>query len=162
MRCGGDAFHQSGLTCTESHLCACVALIQLLLVHEASLRQKGLVALLKCVTSQVRGRVWPLLLGVEPHLSPEAEEEYLEARCAKHADSSVVECDIQRSLWSFTEGMSRRKHSKPLYVSFMKGLGFLMLCYAHCALHCVSALSLSLPSALWLRSTVFLGTERVL
>lgn len=58
--------------------------------------------------SQVRGRVWPLLLGVEPHLSPEAEEEYLEARCAKHADSSVVECDIQRSLWSFTEGKSWR------------------------------------------------------
>ena len=60
--------------------------------------------LVKVLMLQVRGRVWPLLLGVEPHLSPEAEEEYLEARCAKHADSAVVECDIQRSLWSFTEG----------------------------------------------------------
>ncbi|KAK9844193.1 hypothetical protein WJX81_007703 [Elliptochloris bilobata] len=58
------------------------------------------------VNSEVRGRVWPLLLGVEPQLSAEAEEEYLQARCAKHADSAVVECDLQRSLWSFTEGWS--------------------------------------------------------
>ena len=150
MRCGGDAFHQIGLTCTESHLCACVALIQLLHIHEASVRQQGLEALLKGVTSQVRGRVWPLLLGVEPHLSPEAEEEYLEARCAKHADSSVVECDIQRSLWSFTEGMSRRKHSKPLYVSFMKGLGspHAFLCCATPTAPCTVCLRCACPCLL--------------
>ena len=52
----------------------------------------------------MRGRVWPLLLGVDVQLSPEAEAEYLELRCAKHRDSSVVECDVQRSLWTYTDG----------------------------------------------------------
>jgi len=53
---------------------------------------------------QVRARVWPLLLGVDTRLGPEEEQEYLELRSAKHRDSAVVECDVQRSLWTFTEG----------------------------------------------------------
>ena len=53
---------------------------------------------------QVRARVWPLLLGVDTRLGPEEEQEYQELRSAKHRDSAVVECDVQRSLWTFTEG----------------------------------------------------------
>ncbi len=52
----------------------------------------------------MRARAWPLLLGVDTQLGPEEEQEYLELRCAKHRDSAVVECDVQRSLWTFTEG----------------------------------------------------------
>ena len=39
-------------------------------------------------------------------------EEYQVVRNGKHRDSTVVSCDVQRSLWSFTEGAARRLTSR--------------------------------------------------
>ena len=52
--------------------------------------------------AQVRSRVWPVLLGVKP--GPLAALEFESFRHGKHRDSTVVECDVHRSLWSYTEG----------------------------------------------------------
>lgn len=51
---------------------------------------------------QLRARVWPLLVGVEATSQDVAE--YEERHGSIHKDSSVVACDMARSLWSFTEG----------------------------------------------------------
>ena len=51
---------------------------------------------------QLRARVWPVLLGVEG--VSVSQDEYMQWAHEKHADSSVVDCDVQRSLWSYTQG----------------------------------------------------------
>ncbi len=52
---------------------------------------------------QLRARVWPVLLGVESALAGEAAT-FAARAAAGHKDSHVVACDMERSLWSFTEG----------------------------------------------------------
>ena len=51
---------------------------------------------------QLRARIWPLLLGVEAT----AYDPTIYACYAseKHRDSSTVVVDVQRSIWTFTEG----------------------------------------------------------
>jgi Rab-GTPase-TBC domain len=51
---------------------------------------------------QIRARVWPLLLGVDSKSFD--LEAYQTDSVLPHRDSSVVECDVARSLWSYTEG----------------------------------------------------------
>lgn len=46
--------------------------------------------------------MWPILLGLEK--SQLDLEEYIEHSQRTHRDSSVVDCDVDRSLWSYTEG----------------------------------------------------------
>ncbi|KAK9810962.1 hypothetical protein WJX73_001235 [Symbiochloris irregularis] len=54
------------------------------------------------VSNEVRARVWPILLGVQPKGLDQTL--YQVAACNPHRDSSVVDVDVQRSLWSYTEG----------------------------------------------------------
>lgn len=56
------------------------------------------------VNSEVRARAWPVLLGVDPCQLD--VEEYEQLASGSHRDTSVVKCDVARSLWSFTEGWS--------------------------------------------------------
>mmetsp|Transcript_19506 Transcript_19506/g.54266 ORF Transcript_19506/g.54266 Transcript_19506/m.54266 type:complete len:415 (+) Transcript_19506:333-1577(+) len=56
---------------------------------------------------QLRRRVWPLLLDVNVDDFDEAG--YLEAANGSHRDSSVVEVDVQRSLWAFTANWPEAK-----------------------------------------------------
>ena len=51
---------------------------------------------------QLRARVWPVLLGVDA--LPFDEAAYQAQQGTRHRDSSTVECDVERSLWSYTEG----------------------------------------------------------
>jgi hypothetical protein len=67
---------------------------------------------------QLRARVWPLLLGVEvpgaarqpeqqreqQRVQCEQQQQYEEGHGSTHKDSHVVQCDMTRSLWTFTEG----------------------------------------------------------
>lgn len=63
---------------------------------------RKLAAIRGLVTNGLRSRAWPLLLGV--HDQPNDEDQYAERAETPHQDSHVVECDIQRSLWTWTEG----------------------------------------------------------
>ena len=58
---------------------------------------------------QLRARVWPVLLGVES--VSVSQDEYMQWAHEKHADSSVVDCDVQRSLWSYTHGTTHMQHA---------------------------------------------------
>ena len=51
---------------------------------------------------QVRARVWPVLLGVDAQEFD--ERAYRIWQGEPHRDSNVVNCDVERSLWSYTEG----------------------------------------------------------
>ena len=51
---------------------------------------------------QLRRRVWPVLLGVDGEEIPHSD--YLQWAGGTHRDSSVIEVDVQRSLWSYTAG----------------------------------------------------------
>ncbi len=53
-------------------------------------------------SAQLRARVWPVLLGVDA--LPFDEAAYQAQQGTRHRDSSTVECDVERSLWSYTEG----------------------------------------------------------
>lgn len=53
------------------------------------------------VNNEIRARVWPLLLGVKRSI-----DVYDGHKVGKHRDSSVVDVDVQRSLWAWTEGWS--------------------------------------------------------
>lgn len=56
------------------------------------------------LSAQLRARVWPLLLGVPgPCFS---QEDYEQLADSEHKDSAVVECDVARSLWSLTQGLT--------------------------------------------------------
>lgn len=55
---------------------------------------------------QVRARVWPVLLGVD--IQEFDERAYKIWQRQPHRDSSVVKCDVERSLWSYTEGESNQ------------------------------------------------------
>ena len=46
--------------------------------------------------------MWPLLLGV-PSV-PLSEEAYQQLAASEHKDSTVVDCDVARSMWSLTRG----------------------------------------------------------
>ncbi|KAK9809873.1 hypothetical protein WJX72_000719 [[Myrmecia] bisecta] len=56
------------------------------------------------VNNEVRARVWPILLGVDT--STFDYERYKEHSAGSHRDRNVVDVDVQRSLWSYTEGWS--------------------------------------------------------
>lgn len=60
-------------------------------------------------TVQLRQRAWPVLLGVEDGFSA---EEYENLKMGKHRDSSTVLCDVDRSLWFYTEGRDRAFEAK--------------------------------------------------
>ncbi|KAL3140084.1 hypothetical protein ABBQ38_004364 [Trebouxia sp. C0009 RCD-2024] len=51
------------------------------------------------VSSEIRARAWPLLLGVR-----ETADSYEDHKAGTHRDSSVVDVDVQRSLWAWTDG----------------------------------------------------------
>lgn len=59
----------------------------------------NLPALCLSLPVQIRARVWPLLLGVQKSI-----DVYDGHKAGKHRDSSVVDVDVQRSLWAWTEG----------------------------------------------------------
>jgi len=66
-------------------------------------RLRRLAAVRGLGTHALRARAWPLLLGAAPpSISDAAALEALATR--HHKDRSVVDCDVARSLWSFTEG----------------------------------------------------------
>lgn len=59
--------------------------------------------------SQLRTRVWPLLLGLPESLDlgsvhPPGEEQERAMTAAEKRDLQVIACDLDRSLWAFTEG----------------------------------------------------------
>ena len=56
---------------------------------------------------QLRSRVWPLLLGVGEAAAPDEAARFAALAGSTHKDSHVVECDMARSLWSYTEGAAR-------------------------------------------------------
>ncbi len=58
---------------------------------------------------QLRVQVWPLLLGVPGAAGPE-QEDYAALATREHKDSTVVDCDVARSLWSLTRGPPPRSH----------------------------------------------------
>ncbi len=66
------------------------------------------------IVMQLRARVWPVLLGVEP--AAISRDEYMHWAHGRHLDSSVVDVDVQRSLWSYTEGV------RSLWVSRILGI----------------------------------------
>jgi hypothetical protein len=64
-----------------------------------------------CWAMQVRSRAWPVLLGLgQPGFDP---EQYAELSRGRHRDSGTVECDVDRSLWAFTEGEPFHKPYRP-------------------------------------------------
>lgn len=54
------------------------------------------------VNQQVRARVWPVLLGVDAQEFDERAYKIWQGQ--PHRDSNIVNCDVERSLWSYTEG----------------------------------------------------------
>ncbi|PRW56252.1 TBC1 domain family member 20 [Chlorella sorokiniana] len=62
------------------------------------------------VSDSLRARVWPVLLGVEAPLAGEGTT-FAARAAAGHKDSNVVACDVERSLWSFTEGWSEEERA---------------------------------------------------
>lgn len=70
---------------------------------------RKLAAVRGLVNSQLRSRLWPRLLGSQDAASsapPALPEGYNVVAEEAHRDSSTVRCDVERSLWSFTEGWS--------------------------------------------------------
>jgi Rab-GTPase-TBC domain len=63
---------------------------------------RKLAAIRGLVTHGLRSRVWPLLLGT--HDQSHDQRDYTTKIETPHKDSQVVECDMVRSLWSWTEG----------------------------------------------------------
>lgn len=57
----------------------------------------------------LRARAWPLLLGARA--APDDVAELGALAAAGHADAAVVECDVERSLWSFTKGERIRERT---------------------------------------------------
>lgn len=55
--------------------------------------------------------MWPLLLGVQGAAGPGEAQQFAELACSTHKDSHVVECDMARSLWSFTEGWGEEERA---------------------------------------------------
>ena len=74
---------------------------------------------------QLRGRVWPVLLGVDSTVI--ADEEYGEWASGVHRDSSVIDCDVQRSLWSYTAG-----EQAPVSAVRLHRFGMHLSNYKHC------------------------------
>jgi len=68
-------------------------------VNRALLRKIAVVRGL--VNNEIRAKVWPVLLGVEAGFDA---QRYGGLKQGGHRDAAVVTCDVQRSLWSFTEG----------------------------------------------------------
>ncbi|KAK9861427.1 hypothetical protein WJX84_012159 [Apatococcus fuscideae] len=56
---------------------------------------------------ELRSKAWPVLLGIDQATFAKAEYESLAV--GTHRDTSVVDVDVQRSLWSYTEGWSDEK-----------------------------------------------------
>lgn len=83
-------------------------------IHQCNAGQEN--RRLKCIrlmglddSMQLRARVWPVLLGVEG--ASVSHDAYMQWAHTKHTDSSVVDCDVQRSLWSYTQGKTERDAS---------------------------------------------------
>ncbi|PSC72783.1 TBC1 domain family member 20 [Micractinium conductrix] len=70
------------------------------------LRLRRVVAIRGLVNDGLRSRVWPLLLGVGEAAAPDEAARFAALAGSTHKDSHVVECDMARSLWSYTEGWS--------------------------------------------------------
>uniref|UniRef100_A0A1D2A759 Rab-GAP TBC domain-containing protein n=2 Tax=Auxenochlorella protothecoides TaxID=3075 RepID=A0A1D2A759_AUXPR len=89
-----------------------VALINDILIEEPRdvIRLRKLVAVRGIPSHQLRTRVWPLLLGLPESLGlnssvQESQEEQGDAlTAAEKRDLQVIACDLDRSLWAFTEG----------------------------------------------------------
>ena len=71
---------------------------------------RKLAAIRGLVSHGLRSRAWPLLLGV--HDQSHDERDYVARRETPHKDSHVVECDMVRSLWNWTEGWSDEERDK--------------------------------------------------
>lgn len=71
---------------------------------------RKLAAIRGLVTHALRSRAWPLLLGVQDQSHD--ERDYVARREMIHKDSHVVECDMLRSLWSWTEGWTDEERDK--------------------------------------------------
>lgn len=72
-------------------------------VNTASLRK--LAAVRGLVNSELRRRIWPILLGVSLE-SLQLNASYENLCLTKHRDSQVVSVDVLRSLWAFTPNWS--------------------------------------------------------
>ncbi len=55
--------------------------------------------------------MWPVLLGVDAQEFD--EQAYKIWQDQPHRDSNVVNCDVERSLWSYTEGVLFSEESLP-------------------------------------------------
>eukprot|EP00798_Chlamydomonas_sp_ICE-L_P007894 gene7894-1104_t len=67
-------------------------------------RLRQLAATKGLVNNELRRRCWHLMLGVDAGTPDPAH--YQQCHGTEHADSRVVAVDVQRSLWSFTPGMT--------------------------------------------------------
>lgn len=63
---------------------------------------RKLAAIRGLVTHGLRSRVWPLLLGT--HEQSHDQDRYEALLSTPHKDTHVVEVDMERSLWAWTEG----------------------------------------------------------
>lgn len=66
---------------------------------------------------QLRSRVWPLLLGANGPAPRSEAARYAVLARTMHKDSHVVECDMARSLWSYTEGMPLATWHRPKHAN---------------------------------------------
>lgn len=81
-----------------------IGLANELLARNDIVALRKLAAIRGLVTHGLRSRVWPLLLGT--HDQSHDDREYTTRLETPHKDSQVVECDMVRSLWSWTKGWS--------------------------------------------------------
>mmetsp|Transcript_19977 Transcript_19977/g.43523 ORF Transcript_19977/g.43523 Transcript_19977/m.43523 type:complete len:1516 (-) Transcript_19977:1907-6454(-) len=82
------------------------------LINDALSKSEGLrelrqlAAVKGLVNSQLRSQCWHKLLGVSSETDDVPMSMYEEWCAAQHRDRHVVEVDVERSLWSFTQGFS--------------------------------------------------------
>lgn len=103
------------VSCNVSKKCIHIAITALLIRFHSFLRQnfcplqdivglRKLAAIRGLATHGLRSRAWPLILGV--HDKHHDHIEYQSQSSIPHKDSHVVECDMARSLWNWTQGWS--------------------------------------------------------
>lgn len=61
-------------------------------------------------SNSLRARAWPLLLGARSDADDLPALASLAA--APHRDASVVDCDVERSLWAFTDGWAEERRGQ--------------------------------------------------
>lgn len=97
---GADAVCGGRGASFNSHHCTCT-FFPPPQVNLKTLRQLAVVRGLG--THALRARAWPLLLGARARSDDVSALATLAGE--RHADTTVVECDVERSLWSFTKGV---------------------------------------------------------